>query len=154
MRSMIEDTKILWASAPANYTGAANTINYVSLKNYDRLTAVIATGAWAGGTAAVTVNEATSVAGGSAQALAFTAYWHDESTSGTLVKTTCSDTFNLDTANKVYVLEIEASSLSEGFDCVGVAVASPGANDDLYSITYVLSGGRHKAATPPSAEID
>jgi hypothetical protein len=156
--SLIEDAKIIWACAPANYTGATNTPKYVSLKNYQRLTVIIQTGAWAGGTAAVTVTQATDVAGTGEKAYDALDYmWSDESTSGTLVKNAVtSDTFNLDTANKVYVLEIDADTLdvAGGFDCVAVAVASPGANNDYYGVTYILGGARYHAATPPTALTD
>lgn len=153
----LQHEKILWANEPKNYTGAAATKKYVSLKDYSHLTAIIITGAWAAGAAAVTLVQATAVAGTGEKALALAKYWHDEATSGTLVETTASsDTFDLDTANKLYVVEIDAAQLdvSNGFDCCAVAVASPGANADLYGIAYILSGARYRGATPPSALVD
>lgn len=155
MRS-VEESKLIWAMEPKNYTGATSTDKYVSLKDYNHLTVIVLTGAWAGGTAAVTLSQATAVAGTSAKALSFSAYWHDEATSGTLVKATVTDTFNLDTANKMYVIEVDASSLdmANDFDCVTLSVASPGANADFYGACYVLSEPRYAAATPPNALTD
>ena len=155
--SLIEDAKILHAAEPKSYSSAAMAAKYVSLKNYNRLTIVIQTGAWAAGTAAVTLAQATNVSAGSAKALEFDSQWNDEATSGTLVKTAVTaDTFNLTTANKEYVIEIDADALdvAGGFDCVTLAVASPGANADLYGVTYILSGARYHAATPPSALVN
>lgn len=151
---MVEQQKIIWAVEPKNYTGAAATKKFVSMKNYNHLTIIIQTGAWAGGTAAVTVEQATSVAGAGAKALSFNKYWHDEAVSGTLVEESCTDTFDLDTANKLYVIEIDADQLDKanGFDCVSVAIASPGANADFYGAVYVLSEGRY--GTDPSALVD
>lgn len=155
--SLIEDAKIIWAAEPKNYTGAAMTAEYVSLKNYQRLTIIIQTGAWAGGTAAVTLSEATDVSASGAQALSFDYMWSDEVTSGTLVKNTVtSNTFDLDTANKLYVIQVDADDLdiADGYDCVTAAIASPGVNADFYSVCYILSGARQHAATPPSAIVD
>lgn len=152
---LVEQAKLIWAGEPKNYTGAAMTAKYVSLKGYNHITIMIQTGAWAAGTAAVTVNEATSIAAGGVQALTFTSYWHDETLSGTLVKATVASTFNLDTALKLYVIEIDAASLSAGYDCLTLAVASPGANNDFYGVTYILSEPRYAQATPvPSAVLD
>lgn len=153
----VQNRKILWANEPKNYTGAAATTKYVSLKDYRHLTISIITGAWAGGTAAVTLSQATAVAGTGAKALAFTKQWNDEATSGTLVETAVtSNTFNLTTANKLYVIEVDVETLdvSNGFDCLGVAIASPGANADFYGVLYELSGSRYRQATPPTALTD
>lgn len=67
-----------------------------------------------------------------------------------------ADTFDLTTANMLCVIEIDADSLdvAGGFDCVSVHMASPGANADFYRVTYILSGNRHHAATPPTALTD
>jgi len=143
---MVNNVKIVANSDPANYTGAANTPEYVSLKDYNHVTFIIHCGAWAGGTAAVTVNEATAVAGTSAQALAFTKQWTNvtDTSTDTLVETTVtSNTFNLSAAGAIHVIELDAEALSDGFDCVGVAVATPGSNNDYYSIDVILSDPRY-----------
>jgi hypothetical protein len=153
----VSKQKYLRAAEPKNYTGAAITKKYVSLKNYRRLTIMIITGAWAGGTAAVTLKQATKVDGTGAKALGFTKQFNDVAADGALVETAVAgDTFNLDTANKLYVIEIDAEQLDRagGFDCLSVDVASPGANADFYGVSYVLSGARYEQATPPDALVD
>ena len=138
----------VWAAAPKNYTGAAMTAKYVSLKNYQRVFFVIQTGAWAGGTGAVTINEATDVSASDAQALSFSYQWNDVSTSGTMVRTAVTaDTFNVGTANKIWIIPVEASMLSSGYDCVTLAIASPGANNDYYGVTYFMAGARYPQKT-------
>jgi hypothetical protein len=149
--------KFLRAAEPKNYTGAAMADKYVSLKNYKRLTIIINTGAWAAGTAAVTLKQATAVAGTGAKALAFTKQFNDVVADGALVETAVvANTFNLDTANKLWVIEVDADSLdmANGFTSVTAAIASPGANADFYSVEYVLSGGRYEQSTPPSPLVD
>jgi hypothetical protein len=154
----IENIKPVWACEPKNYTGAANTIKYASLKNYERLIILIQTGAWAGGTAAVTLKQATAVAGTGTKALSFTTMWVN--TSGapdTFTKTTvASDTFNLDTANLLYLIEVNASDLdvANSFDCVGVNVATPGANADFYGVVYLAGPARFPQASLPTCLSD
>jgi hypothetical protein len=153
----VAEQKFLSAADPKNYTGAAMTDYYVSMKNYSKLTIVIQTGAWAGGTAAVTLKQATAVAGTGAKALSFAKQFNDVAVSGTLVETAVvADTFNLATASKLFVIEVDASQLdvAGGFDCVSLGIASPGANADLYSVSYILSGARYQQSTPPSAIVD
>src|SRR5437870_400203 len=105
-QTFVENTKVIYGSEPKNYTGATGNSDYVSLKNYDRAACVIQTGAWAGGTAAVTLTQATDVSGSGAKALSFAAQWTYQSTNFTVDALTrtavSSDTFNLSTANTVH----------------------------------------------------
>lgn len=155
---LIESLLPVWACEPKSYSGAANTIKYVSLKNYDRLMVYIQTGAWAGGTAAVTLKQATAVAGTGAKALSFSWMWVNTAAApDTYTKTAvASDTFNLDTANLLYVIEVVASDLdvANSFDCVGVNIASPGANADFYGVTYTLGNARFPQASLPTSLSD
>ena len=154
-----EKVKIVEAIAPIDTTGAAQTANHVSLKGYDHCTIIINSGAWAGGTSAVTVEQSTVVAGTDDKSLAFTEYYTNDGapTTDTLTKTTCSSTFNVDTAASMYVIEIPADSLDvdNGFDCIELNTATPGANADLIQATYILWRGRYKDSSMPiSALLD
>lgn len=157
MKNFLLNThKVLWACEPKSYVAGAATAKYVSLKNYQQMTIIIQTGAWAAGTAAVTLSQATAVAGTGAKALSFSEMYSDETTGGTLVKNTVTgDTFNLDTANKIYVIQVDADSLdaSNGYDCCSIAIAIAG-GVDLYGVIYILGDSRFKEDTPPSAIID
>jgi len=150
---LVETAKIIGAAQPKDYSGAAMTAKYVSLKNYDHLTIIIHTGAWAAGTAAVTLLQATNVSAGSATGLGMDYMWTGTVASGYLTKTAVTaDTFNLAAANSLYVIEIDADELDvdDGFDCVTVAIADPSAND-YYAVNYILTEPRYAEATPPSA---
>jgi hypothetical protein len=154
---LVENQKIIWAIEPKNWTGAASTGDWVSLKLYAHLTIVIQSGAWAAGTSAITLEQATAVAGTGNKALAFTKQWNDVTTGGTLVETAVtSNTFTIGTANKVWVIEVDADTLdvAGGFDAVTVKGATPGVNADFYGAMYYLSKPRYAQATPPSAIID
>jgi len=158
MKATHQDVKIVEAIAPVNTTGAAQTGNYVSLENYRYCTIVIQTGAWAGGTSAVTVNKATDVsATGATGATIEYMYTNDgAATTDTLTKTAVtSDTFNLDAENSMYVIEIDAAALG-AYDCISLSTATPGSNNDYVSAVYILSGARYpQGESPkPSALLD
>ncbi len=141
---LVEATKVVWAAAPKDITGAGVSGDYVHMKHHRKLAVVITTGAWAGGTAAVTLTQATDATGGTSASLPFTfQYVGTGLTSDTLVKTAvASNTFNLSAANKIHVIEVLASDLTEGYPFVRCEVASPGSNADLVSMVYVLYEGR------------
>lgn len=153
----VDNVKYVLAATLKNYTGAAMTAKYVSLKNYNHITIIIQTGAWAAGTAAVTLLQASDVSATGAKALAVAKMWTSTLASDTLAENTVtSNTFNLDTADTLYIIEIDAATLdvSNGFDCLTLAVASPGANADFYGVQYRLSGARYAQAALPSAIVD
>jgi hypothetical protein len=155
--NLVYEKTIVEALAPVDITGAAHDGNYISMKGYDHCTIIINTGAWAGGTSAVTVNRATAVAGTGEDAggVEFDYMWTNDGAVAlsALTKTAVTaDTFNLDTANSMYVIEIPAASIKGSstteYDCIQLALATPGANADLCSATYILSKGRYKSDTP------
>ncbi len=152
-----EHSKPYQAALPANYNATALTQRFISMKYVPHVSIVIQTGAWATGTAAVTLEQATAVAGTSKKALAFTKMWTDKAAAGTLVETAVvGNTFNLDTADSQWVIEVDAETLDHvlGFDCLALTIATPGANDDYYSAEYVPSAIRYQQATPPSVHLD
>jgi hypothetical protein len=71
MRCLVETRRIEAGCGPVNTTGAAVTGAYVSMKDFNHLTIIIQQGAWAGGTPAVTLKQATAIAGTGAKALSF-----------------------------------------------------------------------------------
>ena len=129
---LIEQLGVEVAAVPVNTTGAAVVGDYYSLKLYNHITFIIVQGAWAGGTPAVTLHQATNVAAAGEKALAFTEYFSQTGLTGTGYAHTAvvSSTFNLTAvANIITVIEVEASDLdiNNGFDCVRLGIASPGA---------------------------
>ncbi len=131
-----------------------NTPAYVSLKGYNHLTAyvqVLNTETVTGG--AITLKQATAVAGTSEKALAFDTMWANTNTatSDVLVSTAVvSSTFTPATTSNtsmLYVIEVDAESLDVdgGFDCVRVGAAA--ATAQLVNVLYVLSGQRYCGPT-------
>ena len=158
---MVEKQKVIWAYAPAVYNAAACTAKYVSMKGYNHLTIIVMTGAFAGARA-ITVNKATSVAAGSAEAHKFEWQWTDVAVNGTLVKTAVTaSTFNTSVANSVHIIEIDAADLLNDkttglaetlqYDCVSLEINNVAAND-AFGVLYILSEPRFGVAI--SALVD
>ncbi len=73
MARFIETNDIISAFAPVDMQTAANTGDWISMKNWNHVTVVVFTGiGTAGDDATVTVEQATSIAGASNKALNFT----------------------------------------------------------------------------------
>ena len=159
--SVAEQAKIVMGCAPAALTSTAGDGDYVSMKNYRRLTILLpvlnATTVTGG---AVTLLQATSVAGGSAKALAMTRMWAntDCAADDALTKTAVtSDTVTTNATNSkqlLYVIEVLAEDLDKenGFDCVRLDVASMA--NAVGAAIYLLDGARYGSATPPTAITD
>lgn len=145
-----------------NWTGAASTGDSFSMMGYQHATIIIVTGAWAAGTAAVTLTQDTSVtATGSVKALAFTEMWTGcvLATDAVLTRTAvAANTFNLAAANTMYVIEVDAETLDRNtatkFDCVTLNVATPGANADIYGAIALLGQQRYVNSGAPNPLTD
>ncbi len=155
---LVETKKFVTGLAPI--LPSSSTPDYVSLKNYRKLTIVIivdnnttVTGS------AITLKQATAVAGTGEKALAFTLVWAniDTGATDTLVKTAVvSSTFTTDDTNAknlMYVIEVDASELdvANSFDCVRVGTAD--ATAAIVSVLYILGDG-YQGALPPTAILD
>lgn len=157
---LFENAKIISAVVPINQTGAAQTGLWVKMSVYNRCEIIIQQGAWAGGTSAVTVNQATDNSGTGSKAVAFPYVYrglYGQSGTGVdqLVKVTVtSNTFNLSTANQYFVIPIHAQDMdiNNSFLWLSVGIASPGANADLVNAIYVMTDGSYRGlpSTIPS----
>jgi hypothetical protein len=139
---------------PKNYTGAVGApAAMISMAHYNHACFIITSGAWAGGTAAVTMVQATDIAGATNKALGIARMWTDTATSGTFVETAvASDTFTIGTANKTWIIEVDASQLDSkgGYECLQIAVASPSSNADYYAVTAILDEPRFEYVGKPT----
>jgi len=156
---LVENGQIEVGAVPIDTTGAAVTGDYVSMKDFSHLTITIMQGAWAGGTPAVTLKQATDVAASGEKALGFTKYWTKVGLTGTTYTETAvtSNTYNLGAvANTINVIEVDAADLDVdgGFDCVRLGIATPGANADLIAVHYLLTGARYPQATAIDPKVD
>lgn len=156
---LIEKMQIEVAVLPKDITGVAQVGQYISLKGFSHVTVLLIQGAWAGGTPAVTLNQATNVAAAGEKTLSIAKKWDkiSDAAASFAESAVVADTFNLPAATKtVTVLEIDAADLdaSNEFDCLTVKVASPGANADLLTVVYILSGARNPQAALLNAKAN
>ena len=131
------------------------------MKHYNHLTVVVGlTPASGTDTAAITLKQATDVAGTGVKALAFTRAWRNpvSTSNDTLTETAyaSSITTSAVAAQEMFVLEINGEDLdvAGGFDCVRVDITDPGAVSTPAFALYILSEPRFAQETPPSAIVD
>jgi len=127
------------------YQGAANAVDcdYVSMKNFHH-GAIVVTHKGSDDTDLVlTVKEATTVAGGSAQTVANNVDIYADVDAGTssdvLLRLTSAKTYTIDTGvapNQVVVFEIDPDALSTGFDCINLGDSGGHANNTV-NITFI-----------------
>ena len=148
--NLTDIAKFVVGCPPAALTSTAGDGDYVSLKNFDRCTVILAVDnatTVTGGT--ITLKQATAVAGTSEKALAFSKMWAntDVGAGDTLTETAVtSDTFVTSTTNDknlLYVMEVKASDLdgANGFDCL--RIDSTGMANAVGAVVYVLHGSRY-----------
>lgn len=140
---LIENAKIIPAFVPIDITGAGANGDWVHFHHARKAAVVLMKGAWAGGTSAVTLEQATDASGTSSKALAFSYQYSGTAlTNDSLAKNAVtSNTFALSTtANLFHVIEVLAQDLdlANGFDYFRVVCATPGSNADLLAGLYIL----------------
>jgi hypothetical protein len=153
-----EQVRSLIAIGAQNITGSGFTGPWVSLAHFRRCLITLKQAAWAGGTCAVTVNQAKDASGTGSKAVSFDTSWQRTLTNDVAVKTTgLTGTATLpNQANTLTEIEVNARQdldCSGGFFFIQVATASPGANADFLEVDYLLSDPVYQGAqeTFPSA---
>jgi hypothetical protein len=153
-----ENLKIVSAMDGIN---AANALggDYVSLKNAHKAWLVFQHDGTNDTDLTVGVNEATTVAGGSATAITATMpIWVDSDAgtqSDTLVRQTDAANYVIDPATEgtcLLVIEVDPAKLSAGFDCVAVVGTGGHASNNVSAHWYLES--RYPGDQPPSAIVD
>ncbi len=144
------------------------TGDYVSLKGYGKVGLLFVKGAGtAGDDPTITVYQAKDVSGTDAKALEVVdAYWTKQAATtlaavGTFTKNTQTAdddvAFNATSAEQCLVayLEIRATSLDDGFDCIRADVALAASGGAQYgTLVYLLLDGRYAGEVAPSAIVD
>lgn len=162
MNSPLHDTKTVFGSP---IIGALATTNgdcdYVSLKGYAGcLVKIFVDNATTVTGGAVTLKQATAVAGTSEKALAFDTMWANTDTAAgdTLTETAVtSDTFTTgttDNKNLMYVIDVKADDLdvANGFDCLRADLLLMANAVGL--VEYELYGARYASTAAVSAITD
>lgn len=156
MNKFTEVNKIVTGLSPI--VPSTSTPDYVVMENYRKLTAIITvTNATTVTGSAITLKQATAVAGTGEKALAFTSVLANTDTDASDLLTATavtSSTFTTDDTNSknlIYVVEIDASDLdtAKGFNCVRVGTGD--ATSATVSVVYILSEPRYATNPLPTA---
>lgn len=161
MSLFLEQHQIVPAFRPVDLSSAANTGDWVSLKNYKHVAVVFHSGiGTAGDDPTLTINQATDVSGTGSKALAInsakafkkqaatnltsTGTWSSASadvSSNTVTNATSAE------QEALWVVEFDADELDvdNGFDCIQATVADVGTNAQLGACYYILSEPRYPA---------
>ncbi len=136
---------------PVDINGGANT-DVFSMKEYGHATIIIQFGV-TGAASTVTVYECDDFTPSNATAIAFNYFAETASGGDTLSALTAATTAGFATStndNIMYVIELDAAELSDGYPCVQVRFSNPGAST-IVSAVAVLSGARY--ASDQSATV-
>jgi hypothetical protein len=143
---------IVNAEPPVDINGAGFTTDYFNLKYYQHVSIIITLGV-TGAASTITVEESDDSSGSSTTAIAFS-YYQEETAAGDTLSTKQSATtagFSTSTNDNItYVIEIDASQLSDGYPYVVVKGSDPSAAT-LVSVVAVLSGARYAEDESPTA---
>jgi hypothetical protein len=159
--TLVEQTKFvegLFAAVPST-----STPDYVSLRNYPRVTIVIQVkNATTVTGSAITVKQATAVAGTSEKAVSFTKAYRNIDTGAAggdaLAEfAVTSDTFTTDSTNSknlMYVIEVTQDMLdvAGGFDCIRAGTGD--ATAATVHVLYILWPAKYGRAVTPAAITD
>jgi hypothetical protein len=170
--SLIENVKVVPIAYPKDFTGAAMTTEYISMKNYRKATIFVMTGVQTStSNRAMTLVVADDASGthhktitsASAQCtLGLDEYWKAAGAGDTWTRTAVSSsTFNITKSSdsKMIAIEVEASemgtfvssSTTYSADYFALSVATPGAHAALAAAWAVLSDPRYASDAPPTA---
>lgn len=163
---LVEECQIVMAIVPVDSQAAANNGDWVSLKGYDRVTALLIKAAGvAGDDPVITLRQAQDVSGTGAKALNFTridAKVGVQTGIGQFTKVTqaaantYTDAVSAE-AQAIFAVEVKAEDLdvNNGFDCVQLQIPDTGAaGAQLIAAIYVLRGARYGTQPLPSAIVD
>jgi hypothetical protein len=158
MYTLPEEFKIVNALAPAADAGG-RTGAYVSLKGVKTAFVVFHMTQGNAATIALSINQATSIAGGSATPITkVVPIWAnlDTAASDALVRATDAVNYTTDAGVKLkqVIFQIDPAMLNQagGFDCI-VAITGASNAANITACQYFLES-RYPQATPPSAVVD
>lgn len=143
-----EQGKPVAGIAPVDIGGAAKTSDYFSMENYSHASIIVYCGAITNA-ATITVEESDDNTGNDTTAIGFSYYQITAGVTGD--RTTVANTgFSTGTTDgSMFVIEIDAAELSDGYPYLVVKTTDAAAN--LITVVPVLSGARYAQAAPPEA---
>jgi len=130
---------------PVDINGGANG-DVFSMENHGHATVIVQVGVSAAAFTKIIVNECTSLASAGATAIAFNAYKEETAagdTLGSAVAVAAAGVTPSANNSIFYVIEIDASALSDGSHFVQLSLTNASGNSVIASAVAVLSGSRY-----------
>jgi hypothetical protein len=137
---------------PIDITGGKNG-DVFDMKNYAHATIIIQVGVSAAAFTKIILNECTSLAAANATAIAHSVYKEETALGDTLgARTAVAAAGTTPSANDniFYVIELDASELSDGYNFVELSLTNS-ANSVIGSAVAILSGARYAGDQSPTA---
>lgn len=165
-QSILESLNIINGFVPVDLSAAANSGDYISLENYDRILVVLFKAAGtAGEDPTLTLQQASDVSGTGVKALNFTTIHTKQGTltsvgAWTKVTQTAANTYTDATSAElqaIWAVEVLPADLdiNKGFDCIRATVADVGTNGQVGCLFYLARPKKEMAPdTQLSAIID
>lgn len=159
--NLVQETKQVVALSPVT-TNAANTGDYVSLKNAGMAFVEVFLTQAAAHATVISIEQATVVAGTDSKVITNAVpIWANEdiASSDTLTRETTDAvnyTVDADIKNKHIVFQIDPATLdlANGFDCITVKTSASSEATNFVCAKYTLSGYRYQGDNTPSAIVD
>ena len=152
--NVAEEGHVVNIIAPVDINGGAVVSDYFSMANYAKVQIVLALGV-TGAATTFTVEESDDAAGSSTTAIAFAYYAETTAAGDTLGVRTAATTSGIAASTNdgiIYVIDIDASQLSDGFPWLVLKLTDPSAAT-LVSAVAVLSGARYKQEITQTAIV-
>ena len=146
--NLAEEGHIVNILAPVDINGG-KSCDVFSMANYSHATIILQLGV-TGGTSVVTLEECDNFDPTTDTAIAFNYYIETTAAGDTLAARTAVTSSGFTTSANdgiTYVIEVDADELSEGYPCLQLELATPGASV-IASAVAILTGGIKGGITP------
>ena len=150
--TVAEECHVVNIIPPIDINGAGATSDYFSTANYQHARIILTLGV-TGAATTFTVEESDDSSGSNTTAIAFDYYAETTAAGDTLGARTAATTSGIAASTNdsiTYVIEIDASELTDGYPYLVLKLSDPSAAT-LASAVAVLSGARYAQAVTPTA---
>jgi len=152
-----QEFKIVQGTSPVTTNGGV-TADYVSLKNAKRCTIIVNLTQAVGHATALTIEQATTVAGAGSTAITVVVpIWlnADCAATDTLVKqaSAVSQAIAATVKHHQVVFQLDPATLADTFDCITVKASDSSQATNFVSVDYLIET-KYGKATPPTAITD
>jgi len=142
--SIAEACHVVNAIAPIDINGSGASSDIWTMENHSHCSIIVTMGV-TGAAVTITVDECDDFTPTNSTAIAFSYYAETTASGDTLSAKTAATTSGITGSTNdgiIYVIEIDADELTDGYPCLRVVLSDPAAAT-LASAVAVLSGGRY-----------